>query len=175
MAKIAFTKLGLGKNQEVKTFVWNDQTIEVKQYLPINEVIELVSTVINLSHDMDSNFSNPIKVELYTTLNVLFNYTNINFTEKQKEDAFKLYDLVIGSGLYQEIINLIPEDEYKRLNKAIKEGITAIYAYQNSIVGLLDTVSTDYNNLNLEATDIQSKLADPNNMAFLKNILAELG
>jgi hypothetical protein len=30
MAKIAFTKLGLAKNQEVKILKWNNQDIEVK-------------------------------------------------------------------------------------------------------------------------------------------------
>jgi hypothetical protein len=51
VAKVAYTKLGLTKNQEVKSFIWNDQIIEVKQYLPVSDMIELVSNVINLSHD----------------------------------------------------------------------------------------------------------------------------
>ena len=36
MAKVSFTKLGLSKNQEVKIVEYNEQNIEVKQYLPIN-------------------------------------------------------------------------------------------------------------------------------------------
>ena len=30
MSKVPFTKLGLKKNTEIKTFIWNEQTIEVK-------------------------------------------------------------------------------------------------------------------------------------------------
>ena len=175
MAKVAFTKLGLTKNQEVKNLSWNEQNIEVKQYLPISEMLDIVASIVNRAHDGESNFSNPIKVDIYTTLEILFNYTNINFTDKQKEDVLKLYDLVIGSGLYAEVVKLIPTEEYNRLVSAINDTITAVYAYQNSVMGILDTVSQDYSNLNLDATDIQSKLADPQNMEFLKSVLTKLG
>lgn len=175
MAKVAFTKLGLSKNQEVKNLNWNEQNIEVKQYLPISEMLDIVASIVNRAHDGESNFSNPIKVDIYTTLEILFNYTNINFTDKQKEDVLKLYDLVINSGLYNEIVKLIPEEEYDRLIAAIDKTITAVYAYQNSIMGILDTVSQDYSALSLDATDIQSKLADPQNMEFLKSVLTKLG
>jgi hypothetical protein len=138
-------------------------------------MLDIVASIVNRAHDGESNFSNPIKVDIYTTLEILFNYTNINFTDKQKEDVLKLYDLVIGSGLYNEVLKLIPAEEYNRLTEAIDDTITAVYAYQNSVMGVLDTISTDYSNLSLDATDIQSKLADPNNMEFLKAVLSKLG
>ena len=37
MAKVSFTKLGLTKNQEVKILNWNDQDIEIKQYLSVKD------------------------------------------------------------------------------------------------------------------------------------------
>ena len=42
MAKVPFTKLGLTKNTNVGSFEWNDQTIEVKGYLPIQEKMQLI-------------------------------------------------------------------------------------------------------------------------------------
>ena len=175
MAKVAFTKLGLTKNQEVKNLSWNEQTIEVKQYLPISDMLEIVASIVNRAHDGESNFSNPIKVDIYTTLEILFNYTNINFTDKQKEDILKLYDLVIGSGLYNEVLRLIPEEEYNRLVEAIDKTITAVYAYQNSVMGVLDNVIQDYSNLDIDANNIYQHLADPKNMEFLKSVLTKLG
>ena len=47
MAKVSFTKLGLSKNQDIKTFDYNNETIEVKQYLPIDDKLDLIATVIN--------------------------------------------------------------------------------------------------------------------------------
>ena len=56
MAKVSFTKLGLKLNSEVKTIQFNGQDIEIKQYLPVNDKLELISNVINLAHD-ENNFS----------------------------------------------------------------------------------------------------------------------
>ena len=175
MANVSFTKLGLTKNQEVKILNWNDQDIEIKQYLSVKDKMELVSNVLNNSHDGESNFANPIRLDVYTTLEILYLYTNINFTDKQKEDALKLYDLVIGSGLYEKIIDLIPTEEYYDLLNTIQESIEAVYAYQNSVMGILDNVVNDYSDLNLNASEIQKKLADPENMQLLKGVLAKLG
>ena len=69
MAKLAFTKLGLKTNNQIKTIQFNEQEIEVKQYLPINEKLEMISNVINLSAD-DNNFANPVKVRVFTTLEI---------------------------------------------------------------------------------------------------------
>ena len=49
MAKIAFTKLGLKVDKENEIINWNDQEIEIKQYLPVNEKLELISRIINNS------------------------------------------------------------------------------------------------------------------------------
>lgn len=174
MAKLAFTKLGLKLNQEIKTINFNEQTIEVKQYLPIQDKLELISNVINLSAD-ENNFANPVKVSVYTTIEIISKYTNINFTEKQKEDITKLYDLLISTGFVAEIIKVIPEAEYNEVLKGIADSIEAVYTYRNSVFGILDTVSTDYSNLNLDASEIQKKLADPENMELLKSVLTKLG
>lgn len=174
MAKVLFTKLGLTKNQEVKIVNWNEQDIEVKQYLPINEKLTLISNVLNNAHD-ENNFSNPVKVNLFTALEIMYAYTNINFTDKQKEDPVKLYDLLSGSKLYDKIVENIPVEEYLEVMNGIDETIDAVYTYRNSVMGILDTVSSDYSNLNLDASEIQKKLADPENMELLRSVLTKLG
>ena len=174
MAKVSFTKLGLAKNQEVKIVNWNEQDIEVKQYLPVNEKLTLISNVLNNAHD-ENNFSNPVKVNLFTALEIMYAYTNINFTDKQKEDPVKLYDLLSGSKLYDKIVENIPVEEYLEVMNGIDETIDAVYTYRNSVMGILDTVSSDYSNLNLDASEIQKKLADPENMELLRSVLTKLG
>ena len=174
MAKIGFTKLGLKPNNKIVNIEFNEQIIEVKQYLPVEEKLELITNVLELSHD-SNNFSNPIKVQVYTALEIIDKYTNISFTEKQKENTTKLYDLLNGNGLLEKIIDAVPQIEYDELIHGIYDTINAVYSYQNSVLGILDTISQDYSNLNLDATEIQKKLADPENMALLKNIMTKLG
>lgn len=174
MAKIGFTKLGLKSNNKIVNIEFNEQIIEVKQYLPVEEKLELITNVLELSHD-SNNFSNPIKVQVYTALEMIDKYTNISFTEKQKENPTKLYDLLNGNGLLEKIIDAVPQIEYDELIHGIYDTIDAVYSYQNSVLGILDTISQDYSNLNLDATEIQKKLADPNNMELLKGIMTKLG
>ena len=174
MAKVSLTKLGLKINQNIKTIEFNEQIIEVKQYLPVNDKLELISNVINASHD-DNNFANPVKISIFTTLEILYAYTNINFTDKQKEDPKKLYDILISSGLVSEVIKIIPEAEYNEILQGISDSINAIYSYKNSLMGILDAIVNDYNNLNLDSGKIYNDLADPNHLAFLKDVLTKLG
>lgn len=174
MPKVGFTKLGLKPNNEIQYIEFNEQTIEVKQYLPVEEKLELITNVLESSHDQN-NFSNPVKVSVYTTLEIIEKYTNVNFTEKQKENPTKLYDLLVGNGFAAAVIKAIPEPEYDEILTGIKQTIKSVYKYQNSVLGILDTISQDYSNLNLDATEIQKKLADPNNMELLKGIMTKLG
>lgn len=174
MAKASFAKLNLKTNTEVKTVRWGDQEIEVKQYLPIDDKIEIVTNVLQLSHDPQNNFANPMKLDVYLTIEVVEKYTNLNITDKQKENPQKLYDVLQSSSFWAEIEQLIGAD-LDALRYYLEETVIAFYKYRTSILGILDTIQGDYSNLDLDATEIQKKLADSNNMEFLKDVLTKLG
>jgi hypothetical protein len=53
--------------------------------------------------------------------------------------------------------------------------IKAFYEYQNSIYGILENVTQDYANLDLDASRIQKTIADPDNLELLKSVLTKLG
>lgn len=174
MAKISFTKLGLKPNSEIKTFEIGELIIEVKQYLPVEEKLELISSVLELSHD-ENNFANPVKVEVFMKLEILERYTNITFTEKQKENPVKIYDLLSSNGIFDNIIHHIPEKEYEYILFGIEKTISSVYKYRNSLYGILDAVSTDYSNLKLDADELQQQLRDPNSLKLVKDIVTKLG
>lgn len=175
MAKLAFTKLGLKVNQDVKIVEYNGQNIEVKQYLPINQKLELISNVINLAHDGTNNYSNPVRVDVYTALEILDAYTNITFTDKQREDPTKIYDAFKSNGVLDAIIDTIPEVEYSSLINGVYRSIDAIYTYHNSVLGILDAVSTDYSNLHLDAIQVREEINNPDNINLLREVLDKLG
>lgn len=174
MAKIGLTKLGLKINTDIVTIDINDEKVEVKKYLPIQQKLEMIGNIIEMAHDIENNYANPVKTKVFLDLEIMYNYTNINFTDKQKEDPAKLYDLLKSSGILKQVKNILNE-EYYNLIQDLKDSQEAVYNYRNSILGILDTIKTDYSDLNLEASEIQKKLADPENMAFLKDVLTKLG
>ena len=179
MAKVPFSKLQASVNGRDTCVSYMNRSgeeikYEVKYYLPFKEKLDLVSNIINKSID-DNGFYNPMRVKLYTTLEVVYAYTNLTFTPKQKEDPFKLYDLLVSTGLYDNITNYICREDLEELEGSIWDTIKSIYDYKNSVMGILDDISTDYSNLNLDASEIHSKLADPENIALLRQVLDKLG
>jgi hypothetical protein len=175
MAKVSFSKLGLKKKDDIKIVKINDDIeIEVKQYLPINEKLVLISNVINDSAD-ENNFANPLKIMLFASLQIIQYYTNLTFTDKQREDPGKLYDLLSSNGVIGKIIDAIPQEEYDFLIDGIYDSIDSVYDYRNSVLGILETISTDYSNLELDATELQKKMNDPNSLSLLKDVLTKLG
>lgn len=169
MAKVSFNKLQLKKVNDVKTFQWEEEIIEVKQYLPIQDKLELLTKVINMALDSSSKYYNPAQLSVLLDFELIQTYTNVNFTEKQKEEYLKNYDLMLSNGFIASVkAHMGPE--LKMIEKWLYECLQHIYEYNNSIMGILENSQANYDNLNLDASEIQSKLADPDNLAFLKQI-----
>ena len=178
MAKVPFSKLQAKVNNKVsQLFYYNSAReevyYEVKNYLPFEEKLELVSRIINNSID-DNGFYNPMRVKFNMVLETVYAYTNLSFTEKMKEDSFKLYDILMSTGIFEQIVEVI-RDDWIEIKQDVWDTVNSIYNYKNSVMGILDTISTDYSNLNLDATEIQKKLSDPNNMQLLRDVINKLG
>lgn len=172
--KPTFAKMNLKINTSVNTLMIGEQEIEIKQYLPIDAKLELISRVLSSAAD-DNNFANPIKLDVFTNLELVFTYTNIQFTDKQKEDLVKLYDILESNGIFNIIIENIPKGEYTSIIEGVELCADAIYSYRNSVMGILENISHDYSNLSLDATDIEQKIANPENLALIRSVLSNLG
>lgn len=173
MAKLSFAKLGLKKKDEIKTITINDQEIEVKQYLPISEKLDIISKVISESYD-ENTFANPIRVRFFLALEILKQYTNITFTEKQLEDAPKIYDLLVENKILDLIMSVIPEEETALIYNGTFEIIEEIYKFNHSALGILEALSKDYKDLEFDATSIQEKLSNGEGIELVKSILTNL-
>ena len=107
--------------------------------------------------------------------------TWVNFEEvamvlgRQKEDILKLYDLFYGCELVDKIFKIIPEDEISDITDWTYEAIDNIYDYRNSAAGIMEAVSRDYSNLELDADKIKGDIANPENLTLLKDVLTKLG
>ena len=124
---------------------------------------------------MDDNpYYNPARIKIFIRLEIILAYANINTTDKQREDIFKLYDMFAGE-LGDKILEAIPAEEYNFITQTTWQIIEGIYRYKNSAMGIMESIASDYSNLDFDATEIQKKIGDPNNMELLKQILSKLG
>lgn len=174
MAKVSFTKLGLKTDNTTKQIQIGEQVVEVKQYLPVNDKLELISAVLNYADD-EKGFYNEGKLNVYTWLLMVDYYTNISFTDKQREEVNKTYDALESSGVLGQILEAIPVEEYNFITRVLHSMADSITKYRNSVMGILESISTDYSNLNLDATNITENLSNPDNLNLVRDILSKLG
>lgn len=173
--KVGLTKLGLKKNTNLIPLEWGDQIIQIKEYLPIEDKIGVIERIVNQSLD-DNNFANPARIMINTVLEIIFTYTNINFTDKQKEDRLALYDLLVSSGLWKSVENKLAEiGELAIIQITVREVIDEVYKYKTSTLGVLQAVAEDYSNLDLDAEKLREKIGNKENVEFLAKVMDKMG
>lgn len=174
MAKLAFSKLGLKVNDTVNPLMFGENNIEVKMYLPLEDKITLVQTILNNTVD-DNGYYNPIQLEANKVIEVTAAYTNLSFTEKQRENIYKLYDQLVSSGFWGMLSASIPHSEMSYINGKIETLIDNIYKYRNSAAGILENLNVDYEKLGAEATDIENQLSNKENLKLVRDVLTKMG
>lgn len=165
MNKISYTNLKLKINTEVNTFDFNGNQIEVLKYLPLEDKYDLIN--LTLQSAKEEAIYNPVKLEAYFHLYILMMYTNINFTEKQKEDKIKLYDILKSNGLIDKVLANMEEDEYNFLCESLNQQERDILDYQNTIAGVISNI---IKNLPIQAEEMQ-KIVDNFDPEKFQNVL----
>ena len=178
MANITLKNLGVETvNQEIITLDFNNEKIEVLKYLPIQKKLEMISEVLSnaLSEDTEG-FYNPIKLEVFAAIAAIEAYTNIEFSEEEKEDIPHLYDLLKTSGLLKLITSEgIGEMKYSTLLCEIEACMRAIVTFNNSFYGVVKNIGANKDIVNFDIEEIQKKLQDPESLTLLKEIAPLLG
>lgn len=152
MSKISYANLKLKANTEIKEAKWEDKVIEVAQYLPINDKYDLI--MITLQKAKEDTLYNPIKLDMYFHLHLVYMYTNLYFTDKQKEDEAKIYDSLESSGLLTEIIKNMNEAEYNDLWDKLNDYMEAELNYTTTAAAVIKTVLGDLPKQMQAAADI---------------------
>ena len=139
--KVSYANMKLKVNTEVKTFDFGGQKVEVLQYLPAQDKYDLL--MVTLQKSLENGAYNEFKLNLYFELNLVYMYTNISFTEKQREDEFKLYDTLKSNGFYEPFFQAINEDEYNELFAQLNAIKEASSAYRMSAGALISQLIDD--------------------------------
>lgn len=171
MAKISFTKLNKIKSLPVVEISIDDQKVLVEQYLPLEEKVNLITSVIEQSGNGEEGFFNILKLEAYYIIEMIRAYTNISFTEKQLEDTPKLYDAVHLNGVWTAVADAIPGAEREYIWSNILTLAREITTYNNSVLGVLKAISDNRDNLNFDVEEIMKNLNDPNALTLLKGMV----
>lgn len=138
MAKTSFANLKLKVVEDVETIEINGQDVEVKKYLPISDKYDLI--MITLQQALEDKVYNPLKMDMFFHLNLVYLYTNLSFTEKQKEDPNKLYDILQSNGIIDKVIDAIPKFEWETLWQMISLTKEEYTRWNQSAAGMVAEV-----------------------------------
>jgi hypothetical protein len=139
MAKVSYASLKLKIEDSVKRIEGTE--IEVLQYLPIEDKYDLIR--IALQKSKIEGLNSPIILDMYFHLFIVYMYTNISFTDKQKENEYKIYDSLKSNGILDKVLEAIPENEYNDLITFLAEELELKERYDLSVSGLISRVIND--------------------------------
>ncbi len=141
MNKIPYTTLKLKIDDSVNTFEFEGKTIEVLKYLKIEDKYDLI--MITLQKAEENGVYNPIKLDIYFHLHLIYMYTNLSFTDKQRENELKLYDCLKSYGFMNQFLATIEEEEYNYLFEMMQETVNTYMNYRNTAGAVLQSIIQD--------------------------------
>lgn len=139
--KVSYANMKLKVNTAVNTFEFCGQTIEVLQYLPAQDKYDLL--MVTLQKSIEEGAYNDFKLDVYFNLNLVYMYTNISFTDKQREDEFKIYDCLKSNGFFEAFFEALEDSEYNELFDQLNEIKEASTASRQSAAAILNRFIDD--------------------------------
>ncbi len=174
--KMTFTKLGLKAKKVAASCQINDNiSLEIRQYLPIDEKANLIQFIVNHALDQMTGCFSPVRVEVYFSIAVCKWYAGITFTDKQMAEVSKTYDLLEENGVIDKIISVIPENEINFMNELVNDTIDDIARYNSSAAGIIQAMSANADGLDNQITEILDKVKNGENMETLSVIKDVVG
>ena len=117
----------------------NGINITVQSYLPIEDKIDLIE--IALQKAEENGIYNEMKLEMYFNLYIIYMYTNLEFTDEEKADEFKLYNELYSNDIVISVIGAV--DEYEDLVHYLNEMKESKIRYRHSAAALLQSFIQD--------------------------------
>ena len=141
--KTAFSTLKLKLVKNYAEFTYEDRTIQVIQYLPVIDKLDLIEIAYQKSI-VNSTF-NPLLFNVHFWLNVVYSYTNITFTDEQRKDESKIFDLLVSSNLLEKIIAAMDNDEFNYYRENVDGYIETRLRLDYSVGGIVNNATSAIN------------------------------
>ena len=118
----------------------NGQEIHIKNYLPISDKNDLIT--ISLQKAEENGSYNQVLLDVFFHLNILYLYTDIEFSDEDRADEFRLYDILETNGIIDSVISKI-EDDYTNLKELLITTKAMKLKYENSAAAVFRRFVTD--------------------------------
>lgn len=136
MAKLALSKLGLTKNQEVVEFSYGENIVQVLKYLDVAKKSTLINAAVRGS--VINGVVDDTLVDAYLHMFILENYTNISLSPKQKESLLDTFDILESNKFFEALIANMNPDEYTYIFSVAKKLTESLNEYNRTFTSLIN-------------------------------------
>lgn len=114
--------------------------IKVKTYLPIEDKYDLITIALQKSKVDD--IYNELLLDMYFHLNIIYLYTDIEFTLEDRENEFSLYDTLEYNGIIDNVVSIL-RDEYDVLKTMLEEMKKVNLTYNHTAAAVIKKIIND--------------------------------
>lgn len=114
--------------------------IDVKQYLPSIVKISIINKILDFCIIENENGLKRVNyswLEIFKTVFIISNYTNIDIDNFKVEELFGIYDQFQENGIYNYVIDKICKKEIEFIDNILKKEIEQVLTIDNGIGSIL--------------------------------------
>lgn len=153
----------------------NGEKVTIKQYIPMVEKLKAIQSILELSLNVDTGMYLPAHIKVYADLYTFYLYTDIEFTQEQKDDPMTLYDNLLHAPWYKKIKDALLFSDIFEFNELLNLTREQFEKYQTSAYGIFDSLKKDYDNLNFNLEELQKNISDKKNIELVDKVITKLG
>lgn len=173
--KINYKEIGKEPVFNIVRRIKDDKEILIKTWLPTHELLQLISRIVNKSVD-EHDYCNPCRVKIVREVEIVLTCSNIEVPDYEDADICEIYDYLYANKIIEAVADATRATGlWDMVTDSVNEVVDSVYKYSNSARGIIRGITTDLENVQFDAEEIQEKLGNPENLALLKDILTKLG
>ena len=137
-----FSDFDIKLDTSTNSFTHNNNEIKVLKYLPVRDKLDLIEIAFQKAEEEDGTY-NEIKLDIYFHLNLIYLYTDLEFSPEDKEDEMELFDKLESSGIINEVIMHMDQTEYNNLEEYLVDTKEILEKYKHTAAAVLRTFVQD--------------------------------
>lgn len=134
-----YSDLNLSINNDTVTTQTPFGDIEVRKYLPVEDKIDLIEIALQKSEE--NGIYNEMKLAMYFNLYIVYMYTDLEFTDEEKADEYKLYNELESNNIIISVLGAL--DEYEELFHYLNMMKDIKMKYKTSAAAIMQTFVQD--------------------------------
>lgn len=158
------------------TIEYEGDIITIKAYVPIEEKLRAIESVLSLSLNPDTGFYMPGHLYVFRKIFMIKLYTDIIISDEEIDNAMSTFDSLVNEPWYKQITEILyANEDIFVFDDILDETVEKLEKYQTSAYGILDSLKKDYDNLNFDINSLQEKVQNKEGLELLDEVVKKLG